>query len=123
MITANDTADKDVKPKKGVYLMTDIYGNQRKVKVTPAEKSMKIELLEPAPKLKTDEILNNFLYKKGSTRLLFGPISPLYCWNSMEYKVYPKSGSEPLYFEFQSKIQYNSYKIIKKPIGGGIRGE
>ena len=84
--------------------MTDVYGNQRKVKVTPAEKSVKIELLEPAPKLKTDDVLDTFLYKKGSVRLLLGSTSPLYCWNSMEYKVYPKSGSEPLYFEFQGKI-------------------
>lgn len=104
MISVNDTAEKDIKPKKGIYLMTDIYGNQRRVKVTPAEKSMKIELLESAPKLKTDKILDDFLYKKGSTRLLFGDLSPLYCWNSMEYKVYPKEGSEPLYFEFEKRI-------------------
>ena len=79
--------------------MTDIYGNQRKVKVTPAEKSMKIELLETAPKLRTNKVLDDFLYKKGSTRLKYDDLSPLYCWNSMEYKVYPESGSEPLYFE------------------------
>ena len=104
-MNANETADKDVRPIKGVYLMTDIYGNQRKVKVTPAEKSMKIELLEPAPKLKTNKIYDDFLYKKGSTRLKFGDLSPVYCWSSMEYKVYPQSGSEPLYFEFESKIK------------------
>ena len=104
MITANDTADKTIRPIKGIYLMTDIYGNQRRVKVLPAEKSIKIELLESAPKLRTNQVYDEFLYKKGSTRLLFGDLSPLYCWNSMEYKVYPKEGSEPLYFEFESKI-------------------
>ena len=83
--------------------MTDIYGNQRKVKVTPAEKSIKIELLESAPKLRTNKTLDDFLYKKGSTRLLTGPTSLVYCWNSVEYKVYPESGSEPVYFEFQEK--------------------
>ena len=104
MITANDTADKTIRPIKGIYLMTDIYGNQRRVKVLPAEKSIKIELLESAPKLRTNQVYDEFLYKKGSTRLLFGDLSPLYCWSSMEYKVYPKEGSEPLYFEFESKI-------------------
>lgn len=104
MITANDTADIAIKPKKGIYLMTDVYGNQRRVKITPAQKSMKIELLEPAPKLKTNPIYDEFLYKKGSTRLFYGDLSPVYCWNSMEYKVYPQSGSEPLYFEFERKI-------------------
>lgn len=105
MINANDTADQNIKPIKGIYLMTDVYGNQRRVKVVPAEKSMKIELLEPAPKLKTNQVYDDFLYKKGSTRLFIGSISPLYCWNSMEYKVYPKEGSEPLYFEFERKLR------------------
>ena len=97
---ANETAIQ-AKPKKGIYLMTDIFGNQRKVKVIPAEKSMSIELLEPAPKLRTNDNYDTFLYKKGSVRLKYGDLSPIYCWNSMEYKVYPQNGSEPLYFEFE----------------------
>lgn len=84
--------------------MTDVFGNQRKVKVIPADKSMLIELLEPAPKLKTSKEYDDFLYKKGSVRLKYDDLSLLYCWNSMEYKVYPQSGSEPLYFEFQGKV-------------------
>lgn len=104
MINANDTADKDIKPIKGIYLMTDIYGNQRKVKVTPAEKSMKIELLEPAPKLRTNQVYDDFLYKKGSVRLVDGSVSRVYCWDDMEFKIYPESGLEPLYFEFEKKL-------------------
>lgn len=84
--------------------MTDIYGNQRKVKVSSAQKSIKIELIDNAPKLKTDKILDEFLYKKGSVRLVEGSISRVYCWDDMEFKVYPEEGVEPLYFEFQSKI-------------------
>lgn len=105
MINANDTAEKNCKPIKGVYLMTDIYGNQRKVKVVPAKESLSIELLEPAPKLKTNDNYDIFLYKKGSCRLKYGDLSPIYMWNSMEYKVYPQNGSEPLYFAFESKIK------------------
>lgn len=103
MIFANDTAE-DVKPIKGLYLMTDIFGNQRKVKVVPAEKSLLIELVENAPKMRTNENYDTFLYKKGSVRLKYGDLSPLYCWNDKEFKVYPQSGSEPLYFEFEKKI-------------------
>lgn len=99
MITANETAELHTRLKKGIYLMTDIFGNQRKVKITPATKSMRIDLLEPAPKLKTDEILNEFLYKKGSVRLVEGSTSRLYAWNDNEFKLYPKEGLEPLYFE------------------------
>lgn len=105
MVNANDTAEKDYKLLKGVYLMTDIFGNQRKVKVIPAQKSIKIELLEPAPKLKTNENYDTFLYKKGSVRFVEGSTSPLYVWDNMEFKLYPKEGSEPLYFEFESKIK------------------
>lgn len=104
MLSVNETAEKDLKPIKGIYLMTDILGNQRKVKVVPAEKSLLIELLEQAPKLKTNKSYDDFLYKKGSARLKYGDLSPLYCWNSMEFKVYPQGGSEPLYFEFERKI-------------------
>lgn len=104
MLSVNDTAEKDIKPKKGIYLMTDVLGNQRKVKIVPAEKSLLIELLEQAPKLKTNKSYNDFLYKKGSVRLKYGDLSPLYCWNSMEFKVYPQSGSDPLYFAFERKI-------------------
>lgn len=103
MISVNDTAEKDLKPKKGIYLMTDIYGNQRKVKISPAQKSIKIELVENAPKLRTDKILNDFLYEKGSVRLVDGSVSRVYCWDDMEFKVYPEEGVEPLYFEFQKK--------------------
>ena len=83
--------------------MTDIYGNQRKVKISPAQKSIKIELVENAPKLRTDKILNDFLYEKGSVRLVDGSVSRVYCWDDMEFKVYPEEGVEPLYFEFQKK--------------------
>ena len=103
MINANDTAEKGTKPIKGIYLMTDVYENQRLVKVSPSEQSMKIEIVDSAPKPKTNSDYDDFLYKKGVCRLIYGDTSPLYCWNSMEFKVYPKSGSEPLYFEFQSK--------------------
>ena len=103
MISVNDTAEKDLKPRKGIYLMTDIYGNQRKVKISPAQKSIKIELVENAPKLRTDKILNDFLYEKGSVRLVDGSVSRVYCWDDMEFKVYPEEGVEPLYFEFQKK--------------------
>lgn len=82
--------------------MTDIFGNQRKVKVVPAEKSIKIELLEPAPKKKTCKCYES-LYQKGSVRLLFGDLRQVYCWNSMEFKAYLQSGSEPLYFAFEDK--------------------
>ena len=102
VLEANDTAE-DVKPIKGIYLMTDIYGNQRKVKVTPAEKSLSIELLEKAPKLRTNDNYDTFLYKKGSVRLKYGDLNPLYCFNNMEFKLYLKEGSEPLYLEFESK--------------------
>lgn len=100
MITANETAQHDVKIKKGIYLMTDVFGNQKITKITPAEKSIKIELLEPAPKTKICKSYES-LYKKGSIRLLFGDLSPVYCWNSMEFKVYLQNGLEPLYFAFQ----------------------
>lgn len=103
VLKANDTAE-DVKPIKGVYLMTDVFGNQRKVQVVPAEKSMSIKLLEKAPKLRTNNNYDTFLYKKGLCRLKYGDLSPLYCWSSMEFKVYPQNGLEPLYFEFESKI-------------------
>lgn len=103
MVKANDTADENIRPEKGVYLMTDVLGNQRRVKVTPAEKSLKIELLEPAPKLRTNQVYDEFLYKKGSVRLKYGDLRQVYCWSSKEYKVYPESGSEPLYFEFLDK--------------------
>lgn len=78
--------------------MTDIFGNQRKVKVVPAEKSIKIELLEPAPKKKTCEGYEP-LYQKGSVRLVEGSTSRVYCWDDNEFKLYPKEGLEPLYFE------------------------
>lgn len=103
MITANDTAE-DVKPRKGLYLMTDIFGNQRRVEVVPAEKSLLIKMKDNPPKLKTNDNYDTFLYKKGSVRLKYGDISPLYCFNDMEFKLYPKEGSEPLYFEFERKI-------------------
>lgn len=99
MVTANETAEKEVKLLKGVYLMTDIFGNQRKVKITPAEKSIKIEMLEPAPKLRTNDDYDEFLYKKGVIRLLKASTSHLYCWDDSGFKLYPKEGSEPLYFE------------------------
>ena len=104
IIDANDTSDT-VFPAKGVYLMTDIYGNQRKVKIVPAEKSILFELLEPAPKLKTNDNYDTFLYKKGFCRLKYGDLSPLYCFSSTSYKFYPQNGSEPLYFEFENKIK------------------
>lgn len=104
MISANDTAKKDTKPIRGVYLMTDVLGNQRRVKVLPAQKSMLIEMIDSAPKLKTNENYNTFLYKKGSVRLKYADSSPLYCWDDMEFKLYPASGLEPLYFEFQNKM-------------------
>lgn len=103
MISVNDTAEF-VKPVKGIYLMTDIYGNQRKVEVVPASKSMAIKLKQNAPKLRTNRNYDTFLYKKGSTRLKYDDLSPLYCWNSKEFKVYPQNGLEPLYFEFEEKI-------------------
>ena len=104
MITANDTADKEVKLKKGVYLMTDILGNQRRVKVSPAEKSLLIEMIDKAPKLRTNKMYDAFLYKKGSVRLKYADYSLLYCFNDMEFKLYTEDGSEPLYFEFERKI-------------------
>lgn len=104
MITANDTADKGVKIKKGVYLMTDILGNQRRVKVSPAEKSLLIEMIDKAPKLRTNKMYDTFLYKKGSVRLKYADYSLLYCFNDMEFKLYTEDGSEPLYFEFERKI-------------------
>lgn len=100
---ANETAIQGIKPKKGIYKMTDIFGNQRKVKVTPAEKSIKIELLESAPKLRTNKTYDIFLYKKGSTRLKYGDLSHIYYWSDSEYKVYPENASEPLYFEYEEK--------------------
>ena len=103
MIYANDTAE-DVKPVKGLYLMTDVYGNQRKVKIVPAEKSLLIEMVENAPKLRTDKDYDAFLYKKGSVRLKYGDLSTLYCWNDKEFKLYAGEGSNPLYFEFEKKI-------------------
>ena len=103
MITANDTADTEVKPKKGVYLMTDILGNQRRVKVSPAEKSLLIEMIDKAPKLRTNKMYDTFLYKKGSVRLKYADYSLLYCFNDMEFKLYTEDGSEPLYFEFENK--------------------
>ena len=98
IIDANDTCN-NIRPTKGVYLMTDIFGNQRKVKVQPAGKSILFELLEPAPKLRTNDDYDTFLYKNGSSRLKFGDLSPLYCWNDKEFKVCVGSGLEPLYFE------------------------
>lgn len=103
MINANDTADKTVKPIKGIFLMTDVYGNQRRVKVTPAEKSLHIEMIDKAPKLRTNKMYDTFLYKKGSVRLKYADYGPLYCFNDMEFKLYTKDGSEPLYFEFEKK--------------------
>lgn len=99
MLSANDTAEKNGKLLKGVYLMTDIFGNQRKVKVVPAEKSVLIEMIDDAPKQKTNDNYNTFLYKKGSVRVKFGDISPLYCWSDSEFKIYANNGPEPLYFE------------------------
>lgn len=104
MLSANDTAERGLKPVKGVYLMTDILGNQRRVKIVPAGKSLLIELLEQAPKLKTNKSYNDFVYEKGSVRLKYADYSLLYCFNDKEFKLYTKDGSEPLYFEFQGRI-------------------
>ena len=104
MKTANETASRDIKPIRGIYLMTDIYGNQRKVKISPAEKSMSIELLEQAPKLRTNRNYDTFLYKNGHCRLKYDDLSPLYVWDDKEFKLYPENGSEPLYFEFEKKV-------------------
>ena len=103
MVTANETAEKDIKPKRGIYLMTDIYGNQRKTEIIPAEKSILIKLLEKAPKLHTNENYDTFLYKKGSCRLKFDAYNTIYCWDNISFKVYPENGLEPLYFEFEKK--------------------
>lgn len=104
MTNVNDTADESAKPVKGIYLMTDIFGNQRKAKVIPAEKSVKIELLEPAPTRKICESYRPF-YEKGSMRLLFGDLRQVYCWNDKEFKVYPQNGLEPLYFAFERQVK------------------
>ena len=104
MLSANDTAERDLKPVKGIYLMTDILGNQRRVKVSPAEKSLHIEMIDKAPKLRTNKMYDTFLYKKGSVRLKYADYSLLYCFNDMEFKLYTEDGSEPLYFEFERKI-------------------
>ena len=103
IIEANETAEKNCKPRKGVYLMTDIRGNQRRVKVSPAQKSIKIEMIDNAPKLRTDKSLSEFIYKKGSVRLVEGGESRVYCWDDMEFKVYPENGLDPFYFEFVEK--------------------
>ena len=102
MVCANETAEMNGKISKGIYLMTDVFGNQRKTKVVPAEKSVLVEMLEDAPKLRTNKAYKDFLYKKGSVRIKFAE-HPVYCWNSEEFKVYAEDGAEPLYFEFQSK--------------------
>lgn len=101
MLSANDTAERDLKPVKGIYLMTDILGNQKRVKVVPAEKSVLVEMLEDAPKLRMNKVYKDFLYKKGSVRIKFAE-HPVYCWNSEEFKVYAGE-SEPLYFEFENR--------------------
>lgn len=104
MKSVNDTADNKTRLCRGIYLMTDIFGNQRKVKVSPAEKSVKIELIENAPKLKTCKEYDECIYKDGCYKLKFDGVSPLYIWNDKEFKVYTESGSVPLYFEFQGRI-------------------
>ena len=101
MVYANETAEMNGKISKGIYLMTDVFGNQRKAKVVPAEKSVLVEMLEDAPKLRTNKAYKDFLYKKGSVRIKFAE-HPVYCWNSEEFKVYAGE-SEPLYFEFENK--------------------
>ncbi len=98
MLSVNETAEKDLKPIKGIYLMTDILGNQRKVKVVPAEKSIKIELIEEAPRLKANQAYKDFLYTKGYTRLGY---EKLYCWDTQNFKVYAEE--YPLYYEWLSK--------------------
>lgn len=103
MKTANETAEEGIHPIKGIYLMTDMFGNQRRVKVSPAEKSMGIELLEPSPTKRTCKDYDTFLYEKGSCRLKYGDLSPLYCWTKDSFKLYPQNGPRPLYFEFESK--------------------
>lgn len=104
MINANDTAKLNGKVLKGIYLMTDVLGNQRRVKVIPVEKSVLIKLLDNAPKLKTNDNYDEFIYGKGFVRLKYADSSPLYCWDDREFKLYPASGLEPLYFEFQQRI-------------------
>ena len=100
MKTANETAEHDLKPLKGVYVMTDMFGNQRKVKITPAQKSMLIEMIEPSPK-RTNTEYDEFIYKKRACRVKYDVLSAVYYWNEGSFKIYPQNGSEPLYFEFE----------------------
>lgn len=103
MKTANETAEHDLKPTKGIYTMTDMYSNQRRVKITPADKSMLLELLEPRPTKKTNKAYDDFLYTEGRARVKYnGPHEVLF-WDTESFKVYPEGCEEPLYFEFESK--------------------
>ena len=102
--TANETAEIGLTPLRGEYVLTDIYGNQRRVRIVPASKSMSIELLEPSPTKRTNDNYDTFLYKKGSCRLKYDDLSPLYYFGRDSFKVYPQNGLEPLYFEFESKV-------------------
>lgn len=104
MKSVNDTADNKTRLCRGIYLMTDIFGNQRKVKVCPAEKSIKIELIENAPKLKTCKEYDECLYKNGFCRIKLNEFNWLYIWNDKEFKIYASPNAIPLYFEFESKI-------------------
>ena len=83
MINANDTAEKDLKPIKGIYLMTDIHGQQKKVEVLPGKEIMKIKPLDGSKPLAENYSL-------------------VYCWTDTEFKVYPSAGAEPLYLELEN---------------------
>lgn len=103
MKTANETAEQNIRPVRGIYLMTDIYGNQRRVKISPAEKSMLLELQEPRPTKKTCKAYDSFLYGKGTCRVKYNGIDKILYWDNGSFKIYPQDGVEPLYFELESK--------------------